>query len=107
MAHESILIVEDEPLAARYVQILLERLHYTVVGTAATGEDAIDLVRSGKPDLILMDIDLGKGMDGTQAARLILRDRAIPILFLSSHIEEEIVEKTEADKAKFSELFGG
>ena len=38
-------------------------------------------------DLILMDINLGSGMDGTQAAEQILRTNDIPILFLSSHTE--------------------
>jgi len=42
-----------------------------------------------------MDIDLGRGIDGTEAAQAILRERDIPIVFLSSHIEKETVEKTE------------
>ena len=42
-----------------------------------------------------MDIDLGKGIDGTQAAETIQKDFDIPIVFLSSHMEPEIVEKTE------------
>lgn len=46
-------------------------------------------------DLILMDIDLGRGMDGTETARKILGRHDIPIVFLSSHIEPEVVEKTE------------
>ena len=46
-------------------------------------------------DLILMDIDLGKGMDGTEAAQIILHNREIPIVFLSNHTEKEIVNKTE------------
>jgi DNA-binding NarL/FixJ family response regulator len=46
-------------------------------------------------DLILMDIDLGGGIDGAKAAEEILKDFYIPILFLSAHTEKEIVEKTE------------
>ncbi len=46
-------------------------------------------------DLILMDIDLGHGMDGTDAARAILQTRDVPIVFLSSHTEPEVVRKTE------------
>ena len=42
-----------------------------------------------------MDIDLGKGMDGTEAAEIILKDKDIPVVFLSSHTEPEVVEKTE------------
>jgi PAS domain S-box-containing protein len=94
---KTILLVEDEMIIAMAEKRKLEQEGYQVL-VVASGEEAITLVssRTGPIDLILMDIDLGKGMDGTQAARLILRDRAIPILFLSSHIEEQIVEKTEA-----------
>ncbi len=77
----------------------LEQDGYRVI-LVQSGEEAVRLVSAHTEpiDLILMDIDLGKGMDGTQAARTILQGQAIPIpiLFLSSHIEEEIVEKTEA-----------
>ena len=49
----------------------------------------------GGIDLILMDIDLGPGMDGTEAAREILTRHDIPVVFLSSHTEQEVVNKTE------------
>jgi CheY-like chemotaxis protein len=73
----------------------LEKIGYTVI-LANNGEKAVELVKSTNGiDLVLMDIDLGAGMDGTQAAELILRQRNIPILFLSSHTEPAMVEKTE------------
>jgi PAS domain S-box-containing protein len=46
-------------------------------------------------DLILMDIDLGSDVDGTQVAQQILDYKDIPVVFLSSHTESEVVEKTE------------
>ena len=94
---KTILLVEDEMIIAMAEKRKLEQDGYTVL-LVPSGEDAIRLVssRTDPIDLILMDIDLGKGMDGTDAARIILRDKVIPILFLSSHIEEEIVERTEA-----------
>jgi DNA-binding NarL/FixJ family response regulator len=57
----------------------------------------IEAVVHGKTriDLILMDINLGPGMDGTQAAEKILEHTDIPIVFLSSHTEPSVVEKTE------------
>ncbi|MDZ7793227.1 MAG: response regulator [Spirochaetia bacterium] len=64
--------------------------------TVYNGEKAIEAVDSD-PDiaLILMDIDLGKGIDGTKAAEKILERHDIPVVFLSSHTEPEIVERTE------------
>jgi len=74
----------------------LHGLGYAVL-LAGSGERAIEMVDSdpGGIDLILMDINLGKGIDGTEAAREILERSDIPILFLSSHTEPEIVNKTE------------
>jgi len=55
------------------------------------GEDAVERVADGGIDLILMDIDLGTGMDGRETAQAILRRRSLPIVFLTSHAEEEVV----------------
>jgi len=91
----TILLVEDEPMLAITGKKKLELYGYTVI-TANTGEKAIELVsKNPNISLILMDIDLGKGIDGTIAAEQILANHNIPILFQSSHTEREIVEKTE------------
>lgn len=94
---KNILLVEDEALIALSEKRQLERQGYRVV-VVSSGERAIELVNSrDEPvDVVLMDIDLGKGMDGTEAARQILKSHNLPVLFLSSHTETEIVEKTEA-----------
>ena len=54
----SILVVEDEVLVARDIKARLERMGYEVVGTAARGEEAIELAIQHLPNLILMDINL-------------------------------------------------
>jgi len=92
---KSILLVEDEILIALAEKSELESWGYKVA-TVNTGEKAVDFMKNDPGiELILMDIDLGKGMDGTKAAEIILGNRDIPILFLSSHIDREVVEKTE------------
>ncbi|MGE5458678.1 MAG: PAS domain S-box protein, partial [Methanococcaceae archaeon] len=92
---KTILLVEDELIVAMSGKLTLKKYGYNVI-TADTGEKAIDIFKKDDSiDLILMDIDLGTGIDGTEAAISILKERFIPILFLSSHIEPEIVEKTE------------
>ncbi|TVQ26996.1 MAG: response regulator, partial [Spirochaetaceae bacterium] len=91
----NILLVEDEALIALAEKRTLEREGY-VVHTAPTGEHAIETVIDNTAiDLVLMDIDLGSGIDGTVAAERILDIRELPIVFLSSHTEAEIVQKTE------------
>ncbi|MCW7503337.1 PAS domain S-box protein [Leptospira paudalimensis] len=97
IADKSILLVEDEAILALYEKNQLEQGGYKVTHVPS-GENAIQLViEEDNPfDLILMDIDLGKGLDGTETATHILNHKEIPIVFLSSHTEREIVKKTES-----------
>ena len=95
MAERTILLVEDEALVALAEKKSLEDYGYHVL-SVRRGEKAVEAVRHTPGiDLILMDINLGKGMDGTEAAQAILKDHDIPIIFLSSHTARDIVERTE------------
>lgn len=95
-SNKKILLVEDEEILAYIQKKQLIQFGYHVTHVFS-GESAVDLIQLEKEefDLVLMDIDLGNGIDGTAAAELILKDADIPLLFLSSHTEPEIVEKTE------------
>ena len=91
-----LLLVEDEPIIALRETALLKKSGYQVTHVS-TGEDALRLVEEGEIfDLILMDIDLGSGINGTEAARRILDRRPIPLAFLSSHTEPKVVEQAES-----------
>jgi PAS domain S-box-containing protein len=92
---KTLLLVEDEAILAMNEKLQLESYGYAVK-VVSTGEKAVEAVKAmPEIDLVLMDINLGKGIDGTEAADIILRDHDIPIVFVSSHSEREIVEKTE------------
>ena len=92
---KTILLVEDEGIIALTEAQTLKAFDYNVV-VANSGEKAIEFVnRNTEINLILMDIDLGKGIDGTEVAREILQQHELPIVFLSGHTEKEIVRKTE------------
>jgi PAS domain S-box-containing protein len=88
------MLVEDEAIIAMAKARTLEGFGYRTV-TVGSGEAATELALNGNRDidLILMDIDLGMGIDGTETARRILAKRNLPIVFLSSHTEREMVEK--------------
>ncbi|MBU0935064.1 MAG: PAS domain S-box protein, partial [Spirochaetes bacterium] len=91
----NILLVEDEAILALSEKMQLERYGYAV-RIVNTGEKAVEALRTMPDiDLVLMDINLGSGIDGTEAAEIILKERELPIVFVSSHTEPEIVEKTE------------
>lgn len=93
---KKILLVEDEVIIALMQMQQLKKEGYDVIHVA-DGEEGFEVVNDSKEsiDLILMDIDLGIGMDGTETAKKILEKHDIPIIFLSSRIEKEMVQKTE------------
>jgi len=92
---KTVLLVEDEAIISIITTKLIKKAGYDVV-TANSGEKAVELVAAGKQiDLILMDIDLGTGIDGTETARRILSIINIPIVFHTSHSEREMVEKVQ------------
>ena len=88
-----ILLVEDEALIALNEESILTRAGYEVA-KVHNGENAVRRVGNDPPvHLVLMDIDLGRGIDGTEAASRILKERDLPIIFLTSHQEREFVER--------------
>jgi len=92
---KTLLLVEDDQLLALHTTTILEQNGFTTLH-ADSGEAAVAKARHNPEiDLVLMDIDLGSGIDGTEAARRILRSRELPIVFLTSHQEQEYVASVE------------
>ena len=90
---KKILLVEDEAIIALSEAGIIQRHGYKII-TAYNGEAAVDSVRSDPEiSLVLMDIDLGTGIDGNETARRILKQRELPIVFLTSHAEKHMVDK--------------
>lgn len=89
-----ILLVEDDTIIALAEKVQLESAGYRVM-LAKSGQEAIETVyREQVLAVVLMDIDLGMdAMDGTEAARVILGVRELPIVFLTGHSEREMVER--------------
>lgn len=88
-----LLLVEDEAIIALAQSRSLRAHGYDVVHVL-TGEAAVDAVRAdGEIDIVVMDIDLGAGIDGAEAADRILTLRELPIVFLSSHTERAMVDR--------------
>jgi two-component system, chemotaxis family, protein-glutamate methylesterase/glutaminase len=84
-----ILVVEDSKTVQ---QLLVSAFNadpgLEVVGTAETGEDAVEAARTLKPDLITMDINLG-GMNGLDATRTIMSSAPVPIVIVSGKVDPE------------------
>jgi len=80
-----ILIVEDEVLTADYTKYLLLELGYEVCGHATNAAAAVKMADAYRPDLVLMDITLGRGEDGISAARRIGEQLGIRSLFVTAY----------------------
>ncbi len=93
---KTILLVEDDAILAMAESMKLKIYGYKVIHVLS-GLESFEAVRNYHAviDIILMDINLGEGLDGTETAKIILKEHDIPLLFLSSHSEREIVDKTE------------
>ncbi|MEM8772882.1 MAG: response regulator transcription factor [Pseudomonadota bacterium] len=87
-----VVIVDDHELAREGIRLALEKRGFTVVAAAETGEDAIAVVQQHEPDLILLDIRLGAGMDGLAAADAIAKLKLkTQIMMLSLHDDPDYV----------------
>ncbi|MDA1228719.1 MAG: response regulator [Chloroflexi bacterium] len=87
------IIVEDEPLFRHLIQSQLSRdPEIEVVAEASTGEDAIGLAEELQPEVVLMDIELGKGISGIEAGFAIKFARPnTGIVVLSSHVSKQFI----------------
>jgi len=90
---KSILIVEDEKIAAIDLQDTLISLGYQVAGIATTGERAIAMADAATPDLILMDINLSGKLSGIEAAEQILSRHEVPIIFVTAYADPDLVNR--------------
>ncbi len=88
-----IMIVEDDGIIAHHVQHVLTRWGYDVVGMASSGEKALPKVDESLPDLVMMDIYLAGEMDGIETARQIVAQHDIPIIYLTAHPEDQILQQ--------------
>ncbi len=85
MLQTRILIIEDEAVIAWTLESHFEDLGFTAIDVAPTADDAIAAAASHAPGLIVSDINLGGGPDGITAVVQIIRDIAIPVLFVTGY----------------------
>jgi len=93
-----ILVVDDEAIITMQLEERLQALGYDIVGTAASGEEAIAKAQALKPDLVLMDIVMPGKFDGIEAARTIIANQDIPVVFVTSYADDAIIQKAKQVK---------
>ncbi len=96
MQRTTIMVVEDEPIVARDVQLSLERLGYHVPATASSGEEAIRRAKECEPDLVLMDIVLKGALDGIETAEYLQRQLSVPVVYLTAYADQQTVQRAKS-----------
>ncbi|RUT69536.1 response regulator [Flavobacterium cupreum] len=98
--HKRILIVEDQFIEAHDLQLILEKANYEVIGIVRSVDQALEILETQKPDLVLLDIMLKGDKNGIELAH-ILRKKCIGFIFISANSSKQIL-----DKAKTTHPFG-
>lgn len=91
-------IVEDELLIAEKIKHLLLEIGYSVCEPVSTYEDALEMIQSEKPDLLLLDINLNDPKDGIDIARKVNERYQLPFIFLTANSDSGTIERAKAVK---------
>ncbi len=95
---KKISIVEDELIIAQDIKRVLVHYGFDVNGVYSTAESLLSNIDANLPDLIIMDIQLGEGMTGIEAAALIHQKYDIPIIFATAYADDKTVTKALGNK---------
>ncbi|MEM7296841.1 MAG: LytTR family transcriptional regulator DNA-binding domain-containing protein [Bacteroidota bacterium] len=96
MSSISILIVEDEPIIADDVAMILERFDYKVEEIVDNALDAIDFLQENSVDLVLLDINIEGERDGIWLARQIKKQFQVPFIYLTSYYDPDTLNRAHA-----------
>lgn len=92
-------IVEDERILSLYLKNLLNNWGYSVSSVYFRGEDFLDTINPEEIDMILMDINLGDGIDGIDTATVIKEKYDISSIFITAFADEKTVDKAKKSKS--------
>lgn len=93
---KSILIVDDDPIVAKLVEMRLSKMGYEVAAITSTGNEAISLAALMSPDAVIMDIKIAGEIDGIETAKIITRDYNIPVIYLTADTDLSTFDRAKA-----------
>ncbi|NUR28686.1 MAG: response regulator transcription factor, partial [Catenulispora sp.] len=80
-----IILVDDHPVVRSGIRAMLAgQPDFELVGEASTAEEGVELARAHRPDVVLMDLQLGPGMHGSEATRRIVATNGPRVLVLTT-----------------------
>jgi len=95
------MIVDDEAAITTQLEERLTLMGYEITGSASSCQEAVEMARRTRPDIILMDIVMPGRKDGIDAAEIIKAELDIPVIFLTAYADQKFI-----DKARIVEPFG-
>lgn len=97
----TIMVVDDSPFASKQIKDIVEDNGYEVIGYAKDGEEAIELYKELKPDIVILDIIM-PGLNGLETAEILKKqDPAVKILMLSSLCDAGTMEEVKSIGVKY------
>ena len=92
----TLMVVDDSPFASKQIKDIVEDIGYEVIGYAKDGEEAIELYKELKPDIVILDIIM-PGLNGLETAEILKKqDPAVKILMLSSLCDAGTMEEVKS-----------
>src|SRR5215469_11469710 len=88
-----ILVVEDDFLVATEIEMVLSSAGFDVTGIAVSADEAVELARSRKPGLLVMDVRLAGERDGVEAAVEIFRTLGIRCIFATAFTDQHLLQR--------------
>ncbi len=88
-----IMVVDDEPIIRMDLREMLEEHNCLVVAEASDGKTAINMARSVRPDLALMDIKMPGEINGLTASKVIIDEDICPVVLLTAYNQRELIEE--------------
>lgn len=85
---EKILIIEDDLILTLSLELMLKKLSISKINKVNTGEKAVEAIKLDQPDLMLVDIHLGKGITGIDAVKKIQETYSIPALYITGNSDK-------------------
>ncbi len=96
MANIRIVSVEDDPIYAETIQMIVEQAGYELVGQYSNGEEALLAIKAIKPDLLLLDIHVEGALTGIEIAERVSHETSV--IFITSLREREIFERAKSTR---------
>lgn len=88
-----IAIVEDEMIIASVIQDCLQKLNYEVVNPVMSYNEAIEMLYTEQPDLVIIDIRISGSKDGIELAEYIRENYSIPFIYLTANSDKETLSR--------------